>query len=90
MNDEGDFYRMTGSYSPIDVTPERVRLTVTEGIAAGAALASALMAANYPGDSGEDVDRLVAELAKRDYVLTRARQPGRLATTSALFDAGRD
>lgn len=36
---------------------------------AGAALASALMAANYPGDSGEDVDRLIAELAKRGYVL---------------------
>lgn len=31
----------------------------------GAVLASALMAANYGGDSGEDVDRLIAELAKR-------------------------
>jgi hypothetical protein len=35
----------------------------------GAALASALMAANYGGDSGEDVDRLIAELAKRGYGL---------------------
>lgn len=31
----------------------------------GALVASALMAANYPGDSGEDVDRFIAELEKR-------------------------
>ena len=37
---------------------------------AGAALASALMAANIPCDSGEDVDRLIAEIEKRGYRLT--------------------
>ena len=35
----------------------------------GAVLASALMAANYPGDSGEDVDRLIHELYERGYSL---------------------
>lgn len=43
---------------------------LTAELLAGAALASALMAANYPGDSGEDVDRLLAELGKRGYRLT--------------------
>jgi hypothetical protein len=38
----------------------------------GAILASALMAANYPGDSGEDVDRLIAELGKRGVRITEA------------------
>ncbi len=37
----------------------------TEALPVGAVLASALMAANYGGDSGEDVDRLIAELEKR-------------------------
>jgi hypothetical protein len=42
---------------------------LTAELRAGMALASALMAANYGGDSGEDVDRLIAELAKRGYRL---------------------
>lgn len=42
-----------------------------EDVRAGAALASALMAANYPGDSGEDVDRLTVELLARGYRLAR-------------------
>lgn len=33
----------------------------------GAYVASALAAANYGGDSGEDVDRFLSELAKRGY-----------------------
>jgi hypothetical protein len=35
----------------------------------GAYLAAALAAANIPCDSGEDVDRLLSELAARGYVL---------------------
>lgn len=42
-----------------------------EDVRAGAALASALMAANYAGDSGEDVDRLIAEILARGYRLAR-------------------
>ena len=41
----------------------------------GAVLASALMAANYPGDSGEDVDRLIHELYERGYSLQPMREP---------------
>jgi hypothetical protein len=37
----------------------------TEALPVGAYLASALMAANIPCDSGEDVDRLIAEMGKR-------------------------
>ena len=44
----------------------------TEALPVGAYVASALMAANYPGDSGEDVDRFLAELDKRGYRVTRA------------------
>jgi len=47
----------------------------SEDIRAGAALASALMAANYGGDSGEDVDRLVVELLARGYRLARLLPP---------------
>ena len=39
----------------------------TEGLPVGAYVAAALMAANIPCDSGEDVDRLLSELAARGY-----------------------
>lgn len=41
------------------------------GMPVGALLASALMAANIPCDSGEDVDRLIAEMAKHGVRLIR-------------------
>jgi hypothetical protein len=52
--------------APAEPTPP-----MSEDIRAGAALASALMAANYGGDSGEDVDRLIVELLARGYRLAR-------------------
>lgn len=39
-------------------------------IPVGAYVASALMAANYGGDSGEDVDRFLEELRRRGYEVT--------------------
>ena len=44
----------------------------SEGLPVGAILASALMAANIPCDSGEDVDRLLDELRQRGYVVAAA------------------
>ena len=55
--------------------PAPPTLPMSEDIRAGAALASALMAANYGGDSGEDVDRLVVELLARGYRLARLLPP---------------
>jgi hypothetical protein len=53
------------------MTPDAPR-TLTPELRAGMALAAALEAAHYGGDSGEDVDRLVAELGKRGYVVREA------------------
>lgn len=46
-------------------------MTATDkaAVPVGAVLASALMAAHYGGDSGEDVDRLIEELARRGYAV---------------------
>jgi hypothetical protein len=57
-------------------------------VRAGAALASALMDANYPGDSGEDVDRLIAELGKRGYRLQHHDDDDDILR--AVVDARRD
>ncbi len=52
-------------------------------LAAGAALAAALMAANIPCDSGEDVDRLIAELDKRGYRLVGDQDDDEMLAASA-------
>jgi hypothetical protein len=62
-------------YAALTPPPAEPTLPMSEDIRAGAALASALMAANYPGDSGEDVDRLIHELYERGYSLQPMREP---------------
>lgn len=52
--------------TPAPAVPDRDALPV------GAYVASALAAANYGGDSGEDVDRFLAELAKRGCEVVRS------------------
>jgi len=47
----------------------------TSGLPVGAYVASALMAANIECDSGEDVDRFLAELAKRGYRVAALETP---------------
>lgn len=44
----------------------------------GAYVASALLAAHIDCDSGEDVDRFLAELAKLGYVVTPREAPCRI------------
>lgn len=56
-----------------------------EDVRAGAALASALMAANYAGDSGEDVDRLIAEILARGYRLARLLPVAAVAAEDRLL-----
>ena len=63
-------------------------MTVREPLPVGAVLAAALMAANYPGDSGEDVDRLIAELEKRGYRLVSDADDDELLR--AVSEARRD
>ena len=48
---------------------------MTEQLPVGAIVAAALEAANYPGDSGEDVDRFLAELTQRGYVVVKREAP---------------
>lgn len=48
----------------------------TADLPPGAYLASALAAARIPTDSGEDVDRLIGELARRGWTLTRTAGVG--------------
>lgn len=50
----------------------------------GAVVASALMAANYGGDSGEDVDRFLAELAKRGYSVVPSQPEAPVALDDRL------
>jgi hypothetical protein len=66
-------------------TPESV-----ERLPVGAILASALMAANYPGDSGEDVDRLIDELAQRGYSLQPDRDEAAATPQADRGDALRE